>query len=436
MYTKAQVVELRMTFEDAIRYMTGLEKRGWRLGLDRMETFLAGAGLVLDETNFIHVAGTNGKGSVTAFVQSILVEQGFRTGAFFSPYVFDVRERVQFGRSLISEADFARLVSFLIPAGEALEGTEMGGPTEFEFKTALGFAYWAKKKCDWVALEVGLGGRLDATNVVTPRASVIVSIGWDHMAILGSTLAEIAAEKAGIIKPGVPVIVGKMDGEALAVIEEIAASQNSPVWRFGSEILVDGDCVVLPGRTVCGLRPGLPGPVQVHNMALAVAAVVASGSGVDDEAIRRGVAGASLPGRYQKVEALGRVWLFDGAHNIDAARVLAESLSQEFGDRKLLLVTAMLDGHEPLPFLGALRDNIRKVIVAPIDFFRARNPRELAEDLRKSCSMVDSADTLEETIALALSETEQGETILVTGSFYLVGQLGNKLQTMRASTED
>ncbi|HEY0866603.1 MAG TPA: hypothetical protein VGE01_04465, partial [Fimbriimonas sp.] len=220
-----------MTYPEALAYVSGLEPRGWRLGLDRMQAFIDRAGLSQNVgrppgtdpagkpgARFIHVAGTNGKGSVTAFLQSMLVEHGYRTGAFFSPYVVDPRERVQFGRSLISESDFASVVAHLKPIAESFSETEFGGITEFEFKTAVGVEYWRRKRCEWVALEVGLGGRLDATNVVHPACSAIVSIGYDHTQILGDTLEKIAFEKAGIVKPETPLVVGDVPEPARRVI--------------------------------------------------------------------------------------------------------------------------------------------------------------------------------------------------------------------------
>ncbi|HRJ26337.1 MAG TPA: folylpolyglutamate synthase/dihydrofolate synthase family protein [Fimbriimonadaceae bacterium] len=426
-----------MTFEQAISALSSLEKRGWRLGLDRMLAFLAEAGLTAatgagpESPKYIHVAGTNGKGSTTAFLQSLLVEQGFETGAFFSPYVFDPRERVQIGREPISKEEFALGIETLMPVGERLNSTELGGPTEFEMKTALGFWAWMRQQCEWVALEVGLGGRLDATNVVTPRASVIVSIGWDHMALLGNTLGQIAAEKAGIIKPGVPVIVGSMEPEPMEVILKIARERNAPVWRLGQEIelhpTMAGFQVKTPQRTYIGLRPGLPGQYQPANMALAVAALEAAGAVRDPERVRLGVEKAWLPGRYQKIEALGRVWLLDGAHNVNAAEALAEALFEEYGPRRFVTITSMLSGHDPQPFYEKLSGPIRTALVAPIDFFRAIPPRELAPSLAEVLADVVPMDSQSEAIDAAIAATQPGEVILVTGSFYLVGQIGNRL---------
>lgn len=417
-----------VTYQEALAYIASLQPRGWRLGLDRMQEFALRAGL--DEAlggkggpQFIHVAGTNGKGSVTAFLQSMLVESGYRTGAFFSPYVVDPRERVQFGRSMIEPADLAELTEELRPVAEAFTDTEYGGITEFEFKTALGFLYWKRKGCAWVALEVGLGGRLDATNVVTPRASVIVSIGLDHTHILGDTHAKIAFEKAGVIKSGVPVIVGQMPEEAREVIESVAREREARVWLFGREVQLEGDAIVTPAHLRRNLTPGLVGPIQRHNLALAIAAMDASGATRDDAALERGAASARAPGRFQRASFMGRTVIFDGAHNPDAARNLRETLARGPGvrDRRVRLVTNMLTGHDPLAFYRELADLVVKAYVVPVDFFRALPPDQTAEALRPLLPQVDAFETPLDGIVAACREAADDDVVLVTGSNYVVG---------------
>lgn len=258
---------------------------------------------------FIHVAGTNGKGSTVAFLQSMLVEQGYKTGAMYSPYVYDVRERVQIGKELIPKEDFARLTEKLLIVGEELEKTEFGGPTEFEMKTALGFLFWAEQDVEWVALETGLGGRLDATNVVDPAVSVITSIGLDHTHILGETLAEIAAEKAGIIKPSRPVVIGTLHDDAFDAIEKTAANRDSQVLRYGRDVKWKGSELVTPNSTYKDLEPGLIGGVQEINLALAVAALELAGANRDKEKLTHGARAARLPGRYEEVEYKGRKFI-------------------------------------------------------------------------------------------------------------------------------
>lgn len=427
--------ELSMTYDQALAYIAALEPRGWRLGLDRMQEFVNRAELgdamgLLPGPQYIHVAGTNGKGSTTAFLQSLLVESGYRTGAFFSPYVVDPRERVQFGRDLISKDELALLTSQLKTIAESFSENDFGGITEFEFKTAIGFAYWKKKRCEWVALEVGLGGRLDATNVVAPRASIIVSIGLDHMHILGDTRSKIAFEKAGIIKYRVPVVLGSLPTDAEKTISAIAADLEAPVWKWGREVRwhEDNQSVETPLGHHLGLKPGLIGEIQKHNLSLAVAAIDASGAYLDDASLQRGAIAASIPGRFQQVEVRGRTVLLDGAHNPDAAEVLAKSLDAEFSGKKCILVTNMLAGHEPSEFYNVLRNRVASVHVVPIDFHRATPVEKMVGWLEPSFSRVVGYKTPMEGLFAAIDEATSDEVVLVTGSFYLVGELLRGLQ--------
>ena len=424
-----------MTYDQALAYIAALEPRGWRLGLDRMQEFVNRANLGdvmggLPGPQYIHVAGTNGKGSTTAFLQSILVESGYRTGAFFSPYVVDPRERVQFGRELISRDDLAFLTDQLKIVAESFSDNDFGGITEFEFKTAIGFAYWKRMQCDWVALEVGLGGRLDATNVVTPRASIIVSIGLDHMHILGDTRSKIAFEKAGIIKPRVPLILGDVPTDATETILSVASDLEAPVWKWGREVRWHEieQAVETPLGFHGGLKPGLIGEIQKHNLSLAVAAIDAAGAETDENSLQRGASAASIPGRFQQMEVSGRTVLLDGAHNPDAAEVLAKSLDAEFSDKKCILVTNMLAGHEPSEFYNVLRNRVASVHVVPIDFHRATPVEKMVGWLEPSFSRVVGHKTPMEGLFAAIDEATSDEVVLVTGSFYLVGELLRGLQ--------
>ncbi len=417
-----------MTYPEALAYIAALEPRGWRLGLDRMEEFVRRAGL--DDAigpaspSFIHVAGTNGKGSVTAYVQSILTAAGHRAGAFFSPYVVDPRERVQLNGKLIPEADLARITDELIPIEQQFVETDFGGITEFEFKTAIGFKYWKEQAAEWVALEVGLGGRLDATNVVTPKATVIVSIGHDHMSILGHSLAEIAGEKAGIIKPGIPVIVGELDGESMAVVQQKAEAARAPIWKFGREIRIEGQTLTTPANTYHGLTPVLYGAKQPHNMALAIAAIEAAGITVSEEKVREGIAEISLPGRFQRMERQGRTIILDGAHNPESAQALRASLVNFLsGKAKPVLVTNMLQGHEPDAFFSELVDLVDTVHVVPIEFRRARTVDETVDLLKGMFPDVTGHETPMAGIDGALADAGEHGHVLVTGSFYLVGEM-------------
>lgn len=422
-----------MTYEAALAYIASLEARGWRLGLDRMRAFCLAAGLgdALGPTDpkFIHVAGTNGKGSTTAYLQSIMVEAGYRTGAFFSPYVVDPRERVQIGRELIPKDDLAAMTERLIPVAEKFTDTEFGGITEFEFKTALGFAYWKQQQCEWVALEVGLGGRFDATNVISPAATIIVSIGFDHVGILGDTLAKIAGEKAGIVKPGVPAIVGDLPEEALTMVKRVADENAAPLWLWGRDIAWEAESGTLrtPMRTVERIFPGLAGEMQGHNMALAVAAFIAAGGEATDEQLRRGAAAAFVPGRFQVVEAFGTRILLDGAHNGESAQLLRKSLDQKYANECIVLLTNMVQGHDPADVYCPFAGRIDSAHVVPIDFHRAQPPTVVQETLRELDISATTYDSTEEGLRKAAEEAGPEGIVLVTGSFYLVGDVLRRL---------
>lgn len=423
-----------MTYEEALAYIASLEARGWRLGLDRMEEFARRLGLAgsLGEPGgpqFIHVAGTNGKGSVTAYLQSMLVESGYSTGSFFSPYVYDPRERIQIGRRLIPKRIFALLTEWIQPLADSLSETKYEGVTEFEFKTAMAFQFWKEMECDWVALEVGLGGRLDATNIVTPRCSVIVSIGMDHTHILGDSLEKIAAEKGGIIKPGVPVVLGEMPNSASEVLLGIAAERGCEAWSFGKEIHLDSKpdgCVVsTPVGSHGGLVPGISGIMQPHNLALAVAAMSLSGATTTLGGLQRGARDAFAPGRMQRVAALDRNWLLDGAHNREAAKVLAESLAGERS--RVILLTGMVEGHDPEPLYRELAPQVHEAFFAPIDFHRAVKPTALLERVGGLFPKSSAFATLDAAVHAVLDATTPNDLVLVTGSFYLVGEVGRLL---------
>ena len=409
-----------MTYDEALDAMNRLETRPWRKGLDRMRELVLRAGLAsdLNERGYIHVAGTNGKGTTTAFVESILRHQGHRTGAFYSPYVVDYRERIQAEGKVIEREDLVRLVEAFLPIANGLADTEFGGASKFEVETAMALAYWREKRCDWVALEVGLGGRLDATNVVTPRACAIVSIGLDHTAILGNTVEEIAAEKAGIIKPGIPVVVGEMPRSASDIIEGTARNVGAPVWRIGKEVAYwrkgSAWAVQTPGESFLGLQPTLLGERTAHNMALAIAACHASGALRDGGNVSEAVKSAWLPGRFEVRKIGGREVIFDGAHNHEAAASLRLTLQ----GRSLRLVSNMIAGHDVARFYQALQPV--GVEVSPINAPRALGVEAAVAAINALGIAAEGHSSVRTAMEAALQKGDA--TVVVTGSNYLVGE--------------
>ncbi|MFN7018018.1 MAG: bifunctional folylpolyglutamate synthase/dihydrofolate synthase [Fimbriimonadales bacterium] len=448
-----------MDFAEAVRYIESLSIQGWRLGNARFEAFLARLGNPHLKYPCVHITGTNGKGSTTALISSILRAAGYRVGTYTSPHVFDIRERILIDGELIPEDLFTEGVAFLRPLIERLSDTEHGQLTEFEIKTALAFWAFARLGVDIAVLEVGLGGRMDATNVIVPEVSVIVSIGLDHTDRLGPTHRDIAYEKAGIIKPGRPVVSGASHPDAADMIQRVAQAQGAPLYHVrGTDILACAEqglfCSTdknvratftytpLPSltdsavRVGCGdweiaLQPFLIGNYQRHNTACAVAAAVLlreRGYAVPDSAIERGVSAARLPGRLQIVAESPRVVL-DGAHNPDAAAALAKALPYLFKYRRLLLVFGMLAPHEPSDTLAHLLPLAEVAIFTPLPSPRAHTAETLlqraqawleAHPRRNSPALLTASDP-SQAFQRARELADLDDLILVTGSFYLVG---------------
>lgn len=418
-----------LSYDDAVLALRGLQGRKWRGGLDRMEALCERLGVPKGgDAKFIHVAGTNGKGSTTSLIQSILVGLGYRTGGYFSPYVYDLRERIQIDGKPIPKEQFARLLSRVLEVGEELESTEFGAISEFEAKTALGFLAWQEAGCEYVALETGLGGRLDSTNVVNPVVSVITSIGYDHMDVLGDTLTEIAGEKAGIIKSGIPVVVGDLPEEAMAVMEARADDLDCSLVHAAEyweqeEWQKDEDLMyfhTLEGAVEVNIPAFLPGPIQRQNLATALCSLQAilGREFLEDDRTHEAIRWTRVPGRFQVEEQEGRLWILDGAHNGEAAGHLVKAYV-ESGFEPPLIVLGMLGSHHPGPVLEALAElpslGIRTV---PVNWTKTANPDELADLARPMFATTKSFWSVEEAL-----EDLPSAPILVTGSFYLLNEV-------------
>jgi len=454
-----------MTYEQAVRYLSSLSLYGVRMGNARMRELLRRLGNPQESVRVVHVTGTNGKGSTATFLSFILRAAGFKTGTYLSPYVFDLRERVQVNGDLISETDFTRWIETCRPLIERLRDTEYGQVTEFELKTALAYAYFAEQAVQFAVMEVGLGGRLDATNVMIPEVSVITGIGLDHVHRLGPTHADIAYEKGMIIKPGRPVVSAALHPDARAMIRrlvEVRGAELTEVVPFpaGESRLEAWAATVQVGEARVGIlnplpfqtgkqakeppdavhhadkttergnrpleyhfTPRLPGHYQASNAACAVAVSLALRSRefpIPDEAMRQGIGEAWLPGRMQVVCQEPLVVL-DGAHNAEAAQALAASLPQAFRYQRLILVFGMLKPHDPAAVLKHLLPLAHRVILTCPPSQRAESPEELAKALPAHVPFTVQANPLQ-AFHQALSESDKEDLVLVTGSFYLIGE--------------
>jgi dihydrofolate synthase/folylpolyglutamate synthase len=414
-----------MTYPDALVFLGGTRRFGMKLGLEPMCAAAAALGHPEKSLRFIHLAGTNGKGSTAAFCESCLRAAGFRVGLYTSPHLVSVRERVQVDRAPISEAAFAEGMTAV---QEALRGVENPPATFFEWMTALALYHFARERVDWVVWETGLGGRLDATNIVTPEVCIITNIGLEHQQYLGPTLPEIAAEKAGIIKPGVPVVSAVEAGSAADVIARIAREKNAPLtwvragakasWRDGRQWAeIDGRDYAL----------GLIGAHQAENAACAVEALrqLPGGGIVSAEAMARGLESTAWAGRFEIVSESPLIVL-DGAHNPAGMRKLAETWTSFLASRGLAaesgahLIFASVSDKDVTEIAAILRPLACQVSLVRLANERSAEPAALAAHFAGlPCAVHDSAAQLWDELKAAPS----GIPVLITGSLFLVGEI-------------
>ncbi len=389
-----------MNYAEAGAWLYGAQLRGVKLGLDNTRALLARLGIENRSQRFLHVAGTNGKGSVCAILDAICRAGGIRTGLFTSPHLVTFRERIRIDGQMIAEDEVAASLTDIREIA-AQDGTE---PTFFEIVTALALGHFQRNSASVVVLETGLGGRFDATNVVTPAVSVLASIDFDHEAWLGSTLAAIAGEKAGIIKPGVPAVSLPQRQEAAGVILEAARVSGSPLRFIGAPIK----------QAV----PGLPGSHQKWNAALAVAALEASGIRVPEGAVEKGISEVQWPGRFQIIE--GR-HILDGAHNKAAAERLALTWKETYGDAKATVILGILKDKDVRAICAQLLPVADAFIVCPVRSARSLTPLEVADAIH--ASNPDASCTLAPDLSAALEIARRRvRRILITGSLFLVGE--------------
>ena len=391
-----------MTYSEAIHWLYELRLFGSKLGLENTRQLATHAGNPHDQLNIIHVAGTNGKGSVCAMLESIYRRAGYKTGLFTSPHLVSFRERIQINRELVPEADVVNLTECMqallrhFPADRP--------PTFFEVVTVMALEQFARKKCDVVLLETGLGGRLDATNIVTPIASVITSIALDHQQHLGDTLAEIATEKAGIIKPRVPVFSAAHQPEIRKVISKVAAQNKSRLEFVETE------------ATTC-----LVGKHQRQNAALTQATVKALQNffPVDDQYITDGLINVHWAVRGQCFEKENQRLLIDAAHNPASAESLCDMLRENFSGQRPTLLLGMLADKNWQCFLEITRSVTDRVVCVPVGSERTVPPSRLAEECHRYYSQVLEAQSLRE----GLEMVKDDPFVVITGSIYLVGEV-------------
>ncbi|MSU71439.1 MAG: bifunctional folylpolyglutamate synthase/dihydrofolate synthase [Opitutus sp.] len=405
----------------ATEFLFAQKAHGAKFGIDRMARFSEELGHPERGLPCLHIAGTNGKGSVAAMIESILCAAGWRTGLFTSPHLVKPGERVQVDRLALTDAELMDYVAELRPLADRVAANAADDrPSFFEFMTAMAFLQFTRKRCDVAVLEVGLGGRLDATNVVIPEVSVITSIGLDHCEILGETLEQIAAEKGGIVKPDRPVVLGRMPPAAEDVIREMAAQRRAPVISVAERF---GDNLANYPTT------NLEGDYQRWNAATAMLAVQSLPPKwqMGDDVIRRGLARVAWPGRWQRLQVAGRLLVLDASHNPEGAQVLEASLARLVAEtgRAPVVITGALGTARARPLIETIcRHAARLHLVVP------HQPRACSHAEMEALVPADfRGKVIRDAVANLFPAAGQcragapDDVIVVTGSIYLLGEV-------------
>jgi dihydrofolate synthase/folylpolyglutamate synthase len=412
------------TYENCLKTLYGFQRFGIKLGLSTIKRILAGLGNPQDTFACIHVAGTNGKGSVASTLASILYRSGYKTGLYTSPHLVRFNERIQVNSRPISNEK-------VVTSYRAIKDAHFGkrNPTFFEFTTAMALFEFAAQKVDWAVIETGMGGRLDATNIVNPALSIITNISLEHREYLGNTLTQIAAEKAGIIKKRTPLVTGIRQKKAFAEVKRIAAGKKAPLFRLGTDFKVrrnQGQTFSYFGiRNVWhNLQTALPGSYQVDNAALVLAACELIGK--DNAAltlnnIQEGLSKNLWPGRLEIVSDNPFI-ILDGAHNLAAARNLAKFMSTNLAGRVITLVVGILDDKPYKAMLKSLLTPVNRVILTRAKIDRALDPRKLYEAAKNLKPDVAIISDVARAIKNAVETTPRHGAICIAGSLYVVGE--------------
>lgn len=418
-----------MNYEEALAFVHGRPRLRKAPTLKRMRQFLTELGNPQTKIQAVHVAGTNGKGSTIAFLTSLLGQEGRQVGTFTSPFITRFNERIAVNGQPISDEAVVHLVTQVRPVVEKMDQTELGGPLEFEIVTAMMFLYFAQHPVDVVLVEVGIGGMYDSTNVFTPLVSVITNVGWDHMALLGNTLPEIAQQKAGIIKPHVPVVTGVQASEALTVIKRVANEQHAPLMVLDDDFKLTGDPADFESNDchVSNIKSGLLGVYQLKNLAVAIqAAVVLSrqrGWKLSADQIRRASLQARWPGRMEIMQQEPLVVL-DGAHNLPGVQALKQSLQTYWQDRTIHILAAILDDKLFQPMI----DELLTIPNAQLTLTNFQNPlhRQVVQPgelVANEARQINYEANWRTALRQLIKQANPRDVVIITGSLYFVSEV-------------
>ncbi len=436
-------------YDTVINYLYGLQKHGIKLGLENTKKIMDILGNPYKSFHSVHIAGTNGKGSTSAAIASILQENGLRVGLFTSPHLVSFTERIRVNNIRVEESEVIDTASLI---REAISGTDLN-PTFFEFVTAMAFHYFSKNTVDWAVIETGMGGRLDATNVIRPQVSIITNISLDHCEFLGNDISDIIFEKAGIIKQGIPLVTSAEMPEAVKQLTDIVRERGSELHVFGRDY--SGSLLKMDDKQISfdytgyknyrALSMSLTGKYQLYNACTAIRAceiLRQKGFSISDYSIKKGLSSVRLEGRLEQVSKSPYI-IVDGAHNPEAARQLAGSIRDLFPGKKIILIIGIMDDKDARGVLHPFMGIAESVILTKPGYERAASPERLAEvarDLTRSGKhhipeSITATFNISDALGLAKTICRKDNIILVTGSFYTTGEAKQVLGCKGALTD-
>ncbi len=421
-----------MTYKQALNYLYGLQKYGVKFGLSKTSNIMKKMGNPHKGQKYIHIAGTNGKGSVSAMVESVLMKSGLKVGFYSSPHLVRFTERFRINRKEISRKKVIELTEEIKSIINPIEP-----PTYFEATTAMALAYFARENTDIAIMEVGMGGRLDATNIIRPLVSAITNISLEHQAFLGNTLIEIAGEKAGIIKKGVNTITAATQPKVSEHFKAVCDDRKAPFFQVGKDVRYrnseNGFNYYGLKRKISNINLALRGEFQHRNTTLAIGILELlekKGYKLKEQDIKSGVEETTWPGRIQVLSEKPLI-VVDGAHNPGAARVLVEAVKKDFSYKKLILVLGVMKDKDIGSIVKEIAGMADRVICSSPEYFRSASPEELYSIVSKYNGKTETIQSLPGAIKKAKKIAKPDDMILITGSLFTVGEALTAIDPVR-----